>query len=174
MGISVDPHSDARWQVIDHRLEGMEAITLWRSLRYIKCHRAKNGYLTMVELKPKTGKFHQLRRHMAWVCDTPMVGDVEYDGGGRATNLRGRGLLLCSNHLSVDHPFYNTNKGRKVWDSMENQEEKYARGMLRLNEANRVVLTVSIPIPKKFDSFIAWCEEENARHSEKESPSLEP
>ena len=40
------------------------AVTVWRPLRYVKSLKANDGVLTLVELKPKTGRYHQLRRHM--------------------------------------------------------------------------------------------------------------
>lgn len=52
------------WQLIDVPLDGKSAVTVWRAVQYAKSLKADQGILTMVELKPKTGRFHQLRRHM--------------------------------------------------------------------------------------------------------------
>lgn len=52
------------WQLIDHALDEKSAVTIWRSLKYVKSLKANQGVLTMVEMKPKTGRYHQLRRHM--------------------------------------------------------------------------------------------------------------
>jgi len=52
------------WQVIDHTLDEKSAVTVWRPLQYVKSLKANDGVLTLVELKPKTGRYHQLRRHM--------------------------------------------------------------------------------------------------------------
>ena len=52
------------WQLIDKDLEGQSAVTIWRVLRNSTLENAMNKTITMVELKPKTGRFHQLRRHM--------------------------------------------------------------------------------------------------------------
>ena len=82
LGVDVDPNDEnCSWQVIDHTLDEKHAITVWRSLRYVKSLKARDGVLTMVELKPKTGRYHQLRRHMAWNRDSPLVGDKTYDDG---------------------------------------------------------------------------------------------
>jgi 23S rRNA-/tRNA-specific pseudouridylate synthase len=64
LGVDVDPDSDDSWQLIDHPLDEKSAVTVWRALKYAKSLKADQNYLTMVELKPKTGRFHQLRRHM--------------------------------------------------------------------------------------------------------------
>jgi 23S rRNA-/tRNA-specific pseudouridylate synthase len=55
---------DPIWQLIDKDLEDQSAVTVWRVLGTSSLDNAINGTVTMVELKPKTGRFHQLRRHM--------------------------------------------------------------------------------------------------------------
>jgi len=52
------------WQLIDNKLEEQSAVTIWRVLGKSPFEKAMNKTVTMVELKPKTGRFHQLRRHM--------------------------------------------------------------------------------------------------------------
>jgi 23S rRNA-/tRNA-specific pseudouridylate synthase len=159
MGVDVDPSKDELWQHIDFTLEEKSAVTMWKALRYVKSLHAKDGYLTMVELKPKTGRYHQLRRHMAWVCDRPIVGDDEYDGGTADTmRFRGRGLFLCSNRIELEHPFYNSKEGRPVWDALLNEEEKYG-DKIWLSKSNRVMVTASIDLPEKFESLLTREEE---------------
>ena len=183
LGVDVDPSGDDRWQLIDHALDEKEAITLWRSIRYANSLKANDETLTLVELKPKTGRYHQLRRHMvrkgkpmaypptvlifccltiipppfqkqAWVCEKPLVGDKGYDGGGKAVYLRQRGLFLCSNQLLLEHPYFNTDKGRQEWESL-GDAEKYAGGRLYLSESDdKVMVKVSIELPPKFESFL--------------------
>ena len=55
---------DPTWQLIDTDLEEQSAVTIWRPLSRTSLENALNSTTTMVELKPKTGRFHQLRRHM--------------------------------------------------------------------------------------------------------------
>jgi 23S rRNA pseudouridine1911/1915/1917 synthase len=77
MGVDVDPDSSEAWQLIDHPLDEKSAVTAWKALRCSKSLQATDNYLTLVELKPKTGRYHQLRRHMVsiisnqhiFVCD---------------------------------------------------------------------------------------------------------
>jgi len=90
----------------------------------------------------------------AWIRDCPIVGDKEYDGGGNAMELRGRGLFLCSNMVKLDHPYYNTEIGRNEWDNLPD-DEKWAGGMIKLSEdCKRVEVHASIELPAKFDSFL--------------------
>lgn len=55
---------DAHWQIIDKDLDGQSAVTIWRVVRKMRLENARNDTVSMVELKPKTGRYHQLRRHM--------------------------------------------------------------------------------------------------------------
>uniref|UniRef100_A0A7S4A9Z9 Pseudouridine synthase RsuA/RluA-like domain-containing protein n=1 Tax=Pseudo-nitzschia australis TaxID=44445 RepID=A0A7S4A9Z9_9STRA len=152
---SIQGDTQCNWQLIDHVLDEKSAITVWKPLGYTNSIKAKDGTLTLVELKPKTGRFHQLRRHMAWVRECPLVGDVTYDGGGDAMNLRGRGLFLCSNRVRLEHPYYNTVKGRTEWETLPNNE-KWANGTLALSEDGTTVeVRVSIDLPNKFQGFLA-------------------
>ena len=55
---------EKQWQVIDFTLEEKEAVSVWKAMKYSKSLKAKDGYLTLVQVKPKTGRYHQIRRHM--------------------------------------------------------------------------------------------------------------
>lgn len=154
LGVDVDPNDETKWQLIDQVLDEKHAITVWRALRYVKSLKGRDGVLTLVELKPKTGRHHQLRRHMAWNRECPLVGDKKYDGGGEAMVFRTRGLFLCSNRVTLEHPYYNTVLGRKEWEALDD-DEKYASDMLTLTDDDIVRVAVSIDLPAKFESFLA-------------------
>ena len=64
LGVSIESGAPPEWQLIDEELEGQTAVTIWRPLKRAKLEHARNDTITMVELKPKTGRYHQLRRHM--------------------------------------------------------------------------------------------------------------
>ena len=49
------------WQVIDEELEGQSATTIWRTLKKWPLENARNDTACLVELKPKTGRYHQVR-----------------------------------------------------------------------------------------------------------------
>lgn len=161
LGVDVDvgehqeKDADSKWQLIDHALDEKSAVTVWKPLEYSKSLKANDGTLTLVEMKPKTGRFHQLRRHMSWVRECPLVGDTRYDGGGDATSLRGRGLFLCSNRVVLEHPYYNTEGGRADWEALPDSE-KWANGMIRFSEDGTTLeVHASIDLPDKFQSFLA-------------------
>jgi RluA family pseudouridine synthase len=54
-----------------------------------------NGTFSVIELKPITGRTHQLRVHMAYI-GTPIVGDTLYEGGKSPLNR------LCLHALSLE------------------------------------------------------------------------
>ncbi|KAG7361696.1 RNA pseudouridylate synthase [Nitzschia inconspicua] len=153
LGVDVNGENNESWQLIDHPLDGKHAMTVWRALNYTKSLKANDKYMTLVELKPKTGRYHQLRRHMAWVCDSPIVGDSEYDGGGSAMHLRERGLFLCSNRVTLEHPYYNDldNDATVVYHQLSSQERKH---LWLSPDNNKIMVTATIDIPEKFSTFM--------------------
>lgn len=91
----------------------------------------------------------------AWVCQKPLVGDDDYDGGSEeALSFRKRGLFLCANRATLEHPFYNTESGRRVWEDLDD-DAKHANGTVWLHkDANKVMVTFSIDVPVKFNKFL--------------------
>ena len=163
LGVDVDPDEseEGGWQLIDYELDEKSAVTIWKATNYSNSIDANDNVLTTVVLKPKTGKYHQLRRHLSLVCESPIVGDNVYDGGGAAMRLREEGLFLCSNKVTLEHPFYNNLKE----DSTEifNQLPEKDQEGLWLSPDGKVMVTVSIETPEKFDSFVS---KENERFAE--------
>eukprot|EP00562_Extubocellulus_spinifer_P024208 CAMPEP_0178660984 /NCGR_PEP_ID=MMETSP0698-20121128/27452_1 /TAXON_ID=265572 /ORGANISM="Extubocellulus spinifer, Strain CCMP396" /LENGTH=499 /DNA_ID=CAMNT_0020303749 /DNA_START=27 /DNA_END=1524 /DNA_ORIENTATION=- len=153
---------DIKWQLIDHALEDNDkktktAVTIWRPLQCVECSKAADGVLTLVELKPKSGRYHQLRRHMAWVCKRPLVGDRSYSGEIEFKHhFRDHGLYLCSNKVTLPHPYYNTTTGRMAWDAMKDSDpRKYVGGMIRLSADKRKVLVhAEIEVPARFQKLL--------------------
>lgn len=62
---------------------------------------ARFTYLNLVELRPKTGRRHQLRIHLASLA-CPILGDKQYGIDGLILN--GKGLYLHARKLTFDHP----------------------------------------------------------------------
>jgi len=60
------------------------------------------GQLNLVELYPRTGRRHQLRKHLAGIGN-PILGDKEY--GVEPLILNGKGLYLHAHTLKFVHPF---------------------------------------------------------------------
>ena len=72
------------WMAVDPA--GRPARTEWRVM-------GRAPGLTAVELRPRTGRTHQLRAHMAHL-GAPILGDPRYGGGGGAMQLLARELVL--------------------------------------------------------------------------------
>ena len=67
--IQTSEESSCNWQLIDYDLElegkPQSAVTIWRTLKqWSGVKDALNETVSLVELKPKSGRHHQLRRHM--------------------------------------------------------------------------------------------------------------
>nr|HID14280.1 RluA family pseudouridine synthase [Anaerolineae bacterium] len=73
---------------------GREARTLYRAVEYFPDH-------TLLEVRPHTGRTHQVRVHLAWL-GYPVVGDAVY-GLRRQRLLRGRHFLHAA-RLRFVHP----------------------------------------------------------------------
>ena len=155
LGVDVDPDVNGKdeWQIIDHALDEKSAVTVWKVIKSSKSIHARDNVLTSIELKPKTGRFHQLRRHMSWVLDCPIAGDDKYDGGGDAMRLRGEGLHLCSNKVTLEHPSYNDmeEEGTAIFQQLSEKEKEG----LWMSPEGKVMVTACIDIPDKFESFIS-------------------
>lgn len=61
LGFDVNADENVEWQVIDNVMDEKNAVTIWRTMKSVKSLKANDGALTLVELKPKTGRYHQLR-----------------------------------------------------------------------------------------------------------------
>lgn len=72
------------WMAVDPH--GQPARTEWRVL-------GRAPGVIAVELRPRTGRTHQLRAHMAHL-GAPILGDERYGGGGGAMQLLARALVL--------------------------------------------------------------------------------
>ena len=81
-------------QIIDHE-QGKSALTHWRALEQY------NNETTRIELKPHTGRSHQLRLHM-FSLGHAILGDNLY--GTEKTHAMSPRLLLHAAHLSFKHP----------------------------------------------------------------------
>jgi 23S rRNA pseudouridine1911/1915/1917 synthase len=88
--IARDPAHRQRMAVVP---EGREAVTHYRALAYL------DGY-TLVEVKPRTGRSHQIRVHFASLRH-PVAGDTTYARGAKDPVPR---LFLHAHRLRFQHP----------------------------------------------------------------------
>ncbi|MFK8046713.1 MAG: pseudouridine synthase [Crocinitomicaceae bacterium] len=77
----------------------------------------KNDWLSLLELKPKTGRTHQLRIHLSQ-NGTPILGDKLYS----TSTIKHKGLFLCACQLRFIHPI--TKKIIKVSINLPRKFEK--------------------------------------------------
>lgn len=85
---------------IDHEIDDKNARSSYRVLDSVAS--PKYGQFNLVELKPETGRRHQLRKHLAAIGN-PILGDLLY--GKEGFLLKGKGLYLHAASLKFIHPF---------------------------------------------------------------------
>ena len=86
--------------IIDFPIDSKIASTLYNVLETVVSERFK--ILNLVELSPKTGRKHQLRKHLL-ALKNPILGDKEHFLDGLILN--GKGLYLHASTLKFQHPF---------------------------------------------------------------------
>jgi RluA family pseudouridine synthase len=84
---------------VDSKIDGLDAFTQFEKMKSVPS--LKNGFLSLVELYPETGRTHQLRIHMAEI-GFPIVGDKIHGSEGNVLN--GKGLFLAATSLIFKHP----------------------------------------------------------------------
>ncbi|MCY2685658.1 RluA family pseudouridine synthase [Salinimicrobium sp. TH3] len=85
---------------ITEDVDGKSSFTEYKVLEWVASGRFRR--LNLVELRPKTGRRHQLRKHLAGLGN-PILGDKEY--GCENLILKGKGLYLHAGSLKFTHPF---------------------------------------------------------------------
>lgn len=92
--------------IIDFPIDGKEAFSEFKVIHTLNSK--KYGALNLVELTPKTGRRHQLRKHLHAIGN-PILGDKDYYFDGKISF--GNGLYLHASSLIFMHPI--TNKKMK-------------------------------------------------------------
>jgi len=98
-------------------IEGKESKTVYTRIATVPS--GKFGKLNLVLLQPKTGRRHQLRRHMSQ-HGHPILGDKDY--GIEGSILKGKGMYLHAYSLKFIHPF--TNKELHLTDELPERFKK--------------------------------------------------
>lgn len=84
---------------IDADIDGKKALT---KLKLLKTEKSlNNSNISMLELKPITGRTHQLRKHLS-SKGFPIIGDKDY--GVKGNTLLHKGLFLSAISLEFEHP----------------------------------------------------------------------
>ncbi len=94
--------------------EAQEAVTHYKRLATVELPHAIGRYeksrYSLVEVHPKTGRKHQIRRHMKHISHH-ILGDTKYGRGEHNQSIRENygchRLLLHANKLEVIHPYSN-------------------------------------------------------------------
>ncbi len=141
---------DNHWNVINYPLGGKHAITTWRVLRSGLSLSAKDGTLTFVEVQPRTGRYHQIRRHFAWISRRPLVGDALYAGALQATRFRRNGLYLCSNAITFIHPCFKDMNDHDMTSSVDTGNVH----IVELSNTKSLQITVRKELPKRFEKLM--------------------
>ena len=139
-----DVNKESGWQRIDYPIDGKPAVTdylIHKSVPYI------NTTLSLVECRPGTGRFHQIRRHLSYCLGLPIVGDSKYDNGARF--LRTDGMFLCS--IGLDIPIEHRDQIKSTADP-SCRFEVIEGG----NATSTGRLKVSIQLPSKFRSMMSF------------------
>ena len=100
--------------IIDTLIDGKKAISEYTTQQSVVSKRFQ--YLNLVELKPITGRRHQLRKHL-FSIGTPILGDKDYYLENLL--LKGKGLYLHAKTIAFTHPitqeqlYFNTELPKK-------------------------------------------------------------
>lgn len=86
--------------IIDFPIDNKKSLTHFEVLQSEKSERF--GFLNLVKLMPKTGRKHQLRKHL-FAIKNPILGDKDYFLENKI--LKGKGLYLHASSLKFKHPF---------------------------------------------------------------------
>jgi 23S rRNA pseudouridine1911/1915/1917 synthase len=85
--------------ISEEKIDGKEAKTVFKKVKSVKSLKSKE--LSLLEIKPKTGRKHQIRKHLAEL-NYPILGDQTYSPP--ELKLKHKGLFLCATKVKFTHP----------------------------------------------------------------------
>jgi tRNA pseudouridine65 synthase/23S rRNA pseudouridine1911/1915/1917 synthase len=112
-------------------IDGKHSITYYNLLKTVNS--LKNGFLSLIELCPQTGRTHQLRIHCS-KSGFPILGDKLY--GKEGLILKHKGLFLCATELKFNHPItmvplcFSIKTPHKFIQRLDNEERRYNQNKL--------------------------------------------
>jgi len=86
--------------IVDLPIDNKKSVSEYKVLKTVTSERFQ--FLNLVKLIPKTGRRHQLRKHLSAIGN-PILGDEIY--GIEHLILKGKGLYLHAYKLEFEHPF---------------------------------------------------------------------
>lgn len=113
---------------INFPIEEKESISHYKVINKIPS--LQSGFLSLLELSPKTGRTHQLRIHCKSI-GTPILGDKLYGNIGEV--LKHKGLFLAAVSLKFNHPITKEELSvliptpKKFLKRLENEERRFLK-----------------------------------------------
>ena len=135
---TISQHGIGQWQTIDYPIDGKPAISHWR---IVQVSENNDCQLALVEVRPHTGRMHQIRRHLSYCAQLPIVGDAKYDNGTR--RLRTNGMYLSCHSLDFEYPMIND-------ENVHFQQQNSNYASCYEDDNGKLRVRVSIPLPNKF------------------------
>jgi len=87
-------------QTLTNKIDGKIAETEYKIIKTVNS--VKYGKLNLVKLNPKTGRRHQIRKHLS-LNGNPILGDKDY--GKEGFILQKKGMYLHAYSLNFIHPY---------------------------------------------------------------------
>ena len=91
----------------DEESEAMPSLTHYSQVSYVPSGTMADSSFSLLEVNPHTGRFHQIRRHLAW-NSLPILGDYLYgdidQNNSLAEQTDVKRMMLMSNSIEFTHP----------------------------------------------------------------------
>ncbi|MEO9544944.1 MAG: RluA family pseudouridine synthase [Crocinitomicaceae bacterium] len=113
---------------IELDIDGKPSFSQFKKIKSVRSLRS--GHLSLIEVYPKTGRKHQIRKHLA-STGHPILGDKLYCP--QELLLKHKGLFLCAKELKLQHPEFqdeiclSVDSPKKYEKRLESEEKRWNR-----------------------------------------------